>query len=692
MKSTKQLLLILMLGIIVNPLSGQWQKTFGPFGWTVYHFAADDSTIFSDGGKIYRSTDKGMTWQSKGEGIWYWDVSSLFISNYGVFAAMYENDNGLLYLSEDNGDNWTQISLSTTSVIAGFAQINSNLFFSTDGDGIFKSTDGGFTWNKILNNIQTINSTCMLSVNETLFLGTLGNGVLKSTDFGESWESCGSAEYFNWVYSLSFSNNTLYASFFDWGGSTGAFRSNDMGNTFIDIGLYIPYNRTAIYAEGSNIYLGTEKGIYRSTNQGASWEVIGLSEASVNSIITLDGNIIIGTRDIGIHTSQNSGTNWINTGFSDWSSIRGITVFEENVIVGCDGQVGVSVSRDNGNTFSEYHNLDQSHINIFVNKDNDIFAGTTPNLTNRGGVYHSPDFGATWNSIGIINKDILSLAIKDNYLFAGSTYDGVFRTTNNGASWNQLNNGLGTLWVSALAFVGENLYAGTNSGIYLSTNYGTSWSFAGMQYKWIKSFCLNNGKLFASIDDGLYSLDTPDLWNQLEIPDFSIFQFIQSYNNLLFAGTSDQLILSENNGLTWRSIFQSPNDAFINSLFVNNDYIYCGTWGEGLWKIKLSDIITDVEEKTASIEFALAQNYPNPFNPNTSIEYSVPRDSKSAWSNVKLIVYDILGNEVAVLVNEQKSAGKYKVNFDAGNLSSGIYFYKINTGDFIQTRKMMLIK
>jgi hypothetical protein len=83
----------------------------------------------------------------------------------------------------------------------------------------------------------------------------------------------------------------------------------------------------------------------------------------------------------------------------------------------------------------------------------------------------------------------------------------------------------------------------------------------------------------------------------------------------------------------------------------------------------------------------LEQNYPNPFNPETCIEYLVPSSEY-----IILKVYDILGNEVAELVNERKEAGTYKINFDASALSSGIYFYKLQAGSFIQIKKLMLLK
>jgi len=86
-------------------------------------------------------------------------------------------------------------------------------------------------------------------------------------------------------------------------------------------------------------------------------------------------------------------------------------------------------------------------------------------------------------------------------------------------------------------------------------------------------------------------------------------------------------------------------------------------------------------------EFSLAQNYPNPFNPTTTIKYQIPE-----VSFVTLRIYDVLGNEIATLVNEQKPADSYEVEFNASNLPSGIYFYRIQVGSFVETKKMVLMK
>jgi len=97
-----------------------------------------------------------------------------------------------------------------------------------------------------------------------------------------------------------------------------------------------------------------------------------------------------------------------------------------------------------------------------------------------------------------------------------------------------------------------------------------------------------------------------------------------------------------------------------------------------------------VEKDIKSInptEYYLSQNYPNPFNPVTKISFDIPNDAK-----VKLIVYDLLGREIKSIVNNVLTTGRYTFEFDGSNLASGVYFYRIEAGDFKQVKKMMLVK
>ena len=95
----------------------------------------------------------------------------------------------------------------------------------------------------------------------------------------------------------------------------------------------------------------------------------------------------------------------------------------------------------------------------------------------------------------------------------------------------------------------------------------------------------------------------------------------------------------------------------------------------------------NVEVNSRPVEYTLKQNYPNPFNPSTIVEYSIPENR-----NVKIEIFNALGEEITTLVNGFKQAGDYKVKFDASALSSGIYYYRIESGNFVKTRKMILLR
>ncbi|MEJ2506861.1 MAG: T9SS type A sorting domain-containing protein [Ignavibacteriaceae bacterium] len=120
-----------------------------------------------------------------------------------------------------------------------------------------------------------------------------------------------------------------------------------------------------------------------------------------------------------------------------------------------------------------------------------------------------------------------------------------------------------------------------------------------------------------------------------------------------------------------------------------NDNKYIGSGGDGLFIYNEEGIVISVDEKTETTtnSYELSQNYPNPFNPITSIKYQIPEDGM-----VTLKIYDILGKEVKTLVNEQKSAGRYEVRFDAADLATGVYLYKLNVNNFASVKKMLLVK
>ena len=127
------------------------------------------------------------------------------------------------------------------------------------------------------------------------------------------------------------------------------------------------------------------------------------------------------------------------------------------------------------------------------------------------------------------------------------------------------------------------------------------------------------------------------------------------------------------------------------ALVVYGANLFAGTVGNevSVWRRPISEMITSVDgsSKDLPTRFVLRQNHPNPFNPSTNIIYSIPQNVK-----VQIKIFDILGNEIETLINEEKPAGTYKITWNAENLPSGVYFYQLRAGDFVQTKKMLLLK
>jgi len=134
-------------------------------------------------------------------------------------------------------------------------------------------------------------------------------------------------------------------------------------------------------------------------------------------------------------------------------------------------------------------------------------------------------------------------------------------------------------------------------------------------------------------------------------------------------------------------------DSPLNSVTVGKEV---SAFVQQFYNSNFDDNVLPVEDENNFIveEYKLYQNYPNPFNPSTSIQYAVSSlpTGQAGRQFVSLKVYDVLGTEIAVLVDEEKPAGTYEVEYNASNLPSGVYFYQLNAGSFIETKKMILIK
>ncbi len=203
----------------------------------------------------------------------------------------------------------------------------------------------------------------------------------------------------------------------------------------------------------------------------------------------------------------------------------------------------------------------------------------------------------------------------------------------------------------------------------------------------------DNGASWTEINEGLPKNEYGYYYSINSFAAVGTNVFVGTTTSLnMYSENNCRVFLSTNNGKNWIPADSGLAYTSVLSLIITPDgkgnlTLYAGT-GSGIWKRPLSEMITDVKNTTEQPnEYVLYQNYPNPFNPSTNIQYAI-----SSKQFVTLKVYDILGNELATLINEVKPAGTYEVTWNAVNLPSGVYFYQLKAGNFTATKKLLLLK
>ena len=335
--------------------------------------------------------------------------------------------------------------------------------------------------------------------------------------------------------------------------------------------------------------------------------------------------------------------------------------------------------------------------------------------TNGGGTWNSllSDSGYTLRSVYFINENT---GFASGGLY-GAGPNKFLTTTNGGSSW-EINSFLAPGYLYSVSFHDMNTGFTVSSlgTIYRTTNSGQNWNFLASLIDELHSIIFltseigfstgggrtdSSGHIYKSVNGGtnwnLVYTDNLGKIDQLKFANSNIGFAVGhiEYQPLMIPS---RIIKTTNSGDNWYVDTVFSNIGGLTSLFFTDQNTGYAVGSNGvILKTTTGGNPIGIKPGTGElpIEFSLSQNYPNPFNPSTKIRFDIPATPLSSIGEgpgVRLTIYDILGRKVTALVNEQLKPGTYEVEWDAGDYSSGVYFYTLQTESFSETKKMVLIK
>ena len=681
-------------------------------------------------GTLIRTTDGGTKWNqvvtSKDANL----IKILFYDNYhgwilGSKTDLYYNTVPYFLRTTDGGINWESQTITSFNVnLSDFFFLNMNLGWCIGNDGkLFKTTDGGLSW--IDKSFQQMNSAYFNSIifrNESegfvfgysqypnrffiigystnggnnwvfkyspfnldglqlnteatldsIFINTAMNGmILRSTDKGNSW-SFSMDNPLEMLYSIDFLNTGLGIA----GADSGRFlKSSDGGINWTKNNTGFSTSLKSVQCVDENFftasgYIDTYPSTYPyiliSTDAGTTWNnntrILSNPISIVGADVVDTQNVFIcgNTENYGdayIYRSSDGGVNWQQSYFSNIVDLYDISSFNSSLIFACgqkryafEGLVLKSI--DSGQSWSS-HNISSGYpiYEISIPDSSAMYAFTESKM------YKSTDVGDTWDIIYQssypIFRDIEFVSENVGFVLSGLSYSSsIYKTTDGGTNWDIFS-------------------ISSNSEVYSmsfpSENVGYACGFYNL-------FKTNNG-----------GINWVQLNNIANANSFSEVVFNDELNGWIIGNNG--IYYTSDGGQSWTQEFNSEY-SFNTFAIKKSESLYAAGGGCRLIKYNadLASAVVLDQKSTLPIEFALLQNYPNPFNPITKIRYDI-----ATASQVTLKIYDILGEEVITLVNELVQPGRYTVDWNAGSFASGVYLYTITAGDFIETKKMILIR
>lgn len=637
--------------------------------------------IVGNYGIVLFTTDGGNNWVNR-------NISSenlKFVDFVDVNTGYVSSEENNLYRTTNGGLNWSLLNTGGYNPIISFCFINANSGIVAAGTNLIRTTNGGNNWNPILTGGSDRYFIYPFFLNSaTGYVSSFNGEILKTTNFGNNWTSRNAPwgrlffvnENTGWVYSGNSFESTLNKTT---NGGGNWYVQNHPLTSLVSLDFIDPNTG---YCTGYNNSMTT-------TNGGENWTIIPMYNNN-RDVKVLNGStaIIAGGRNAIVKTS-NSGANWDNISKVVGTNIS-VKFFDANTGY-ISGENGVFArSTNGGNSFQKIRTGTLENLRLhFLNVNSGWL------LTAKNKIMKTTSGGATWEVYDLNTpRNLFNMYFEDpnNGWIAGDS-GMVMHTTNGGMNWSIKSTGVPFSIYKIVRFQNQNLAAITSDSlIMMSTNSGNSW-FA-RSFLWQDSFtdiCITGvNSAFAFSEYSIYkTTDAGINWTRISSDILLGPKYINYVGNTLYGITGSIVHKSINGGSNWSSSQIGNGYVMCYSIsFINeNTGWVAGENGSLFRNLNSSTIGIDPPQNELPENFVLHQNYPNPFNPATRIGYEVPKTG-----HVEISIYDITGKKVADLVNQVLVPGKYTADFDGSHLSSGVYFYRLQAGDKVLFRKMILLK
>ena len=626
---------------------------------SVYFVDTDTGFVFGEDGVILKTTDGGNNWDTRSIDSYigqYLDVfrflAVTFIdkqTGFLVGGGYYGNE---IYKTTDCGRTWQwNEQIIMPKIYTGLYDINfinkDNGFIVGDAGVFLKTTDGGTTW-KYLNLREKYKKDEYQYFYSTFFTDSLTGWIvggdyyafiLKTTDGGENWneEANNNDEMIHHFYKLRFSgshNGWIMGQF------GMIYKTTDAGVNWISQ-RENNYHFNSIYFANENTgwAVGNSGIILNTTDGGLSWYKQNQNDSlSFSSVYAIDNQNV----------------------FVVGAVIKGLSIFDRSGII--------FKSIDGGQTWQrqKYDSLFGFNSIVFINDSTAWITGTGETLLKTN------DQGNTWNKISL------------DSIYAMTTF-GKIQFIKNSTGWilfNRQNSLLKTIdggknWNKQLVDTNFTMY----SFHFINANKG--WAVGEIKQE--------KKNIYGTTDGGEHWVS----FSNTPISNYNSVHFINENIGWAAGGyridgqLKSSIIKTTDGGNTWIDQ-QGPSSIGLSKLYFMNENT---GWvvGDGIFKTTTGGV-SDIDDKSGSSSFIpkeieLYQNYPNPFNPSTFIAYRLTKSQ-----HVKLQVFNILGKEIELLVDQIQNAGNYKFNWYPGRAASGVYFYRLTTATQIITKKMLLLK